>query len=238
MALLVRLLVMVVSAAVALAGLAVVGLSTPAVAVADRDCGDFRTQQQAQTFYVQQGGPRRDPHRLDADNDGRACDSLPCPCGSGKPQPPAGGGGNSGGGTSVIRQNAVVTKVVDGDTVRVRILPGRALRDVRLIGIDTPEVYGGTECWGPQASAALKRILPVGTRVRLASDRTQDRSDRYGRLLRYLSKGRLNVNRQQVANGSARVYVYDNRPFAQVKAFRSAQSRAQQSRLGLWGSCR
>jgi micrococcal nuclease len=43
----------------------------------DRDCGDFKTQEQAQRFFEAAGGPERDPHRLDADGDGRACESLP-----------------------------------------------------------------------------------------------------------------------------------------------------------------
>jgi hypothetical protein len=42
----------------------------------DRDCSDFRTQAQAQRFYKRHN-PRRDPHRLDADRDGIACESLP-----------------------------------------------------------------------------------------------------------------------------------------------------------------
>jgi Excalibur calcium-binding domain len=47
---------------------------------ADRDCGDFATQRKAQIFFLRHGGPRRDPHRLDADNDGVACEANPCPC--------------------------------------------------------------------------------------------------------------------------------------------------------------
>ncbi|GAB4213883.1 MAG: hypothetical protein OHK0022_51600 [Roseiflexaceae bacterium] len=43
----------------------------------DRDCGDFATNAEAQAFFVAAGGPARDPHRLDGDNDGRACESLP-----------------------------------------------------------------------------------------------------------------------------------------------------------------
>ena len=43
----------------------------------DRDCGDFRTWQEAQDFFIAAGGPERDPHRLDGDSDGVACESLP-----------------------------------------------------------------------------------------------------------------------------------------------------------------
>lgn len=43
----------------------------------DRDCGDFRTQAEAQAFFEAAGGPARDPHRLDSDNDGVVCENLP-----------------------------------------------------------------------------------------------------------------------------------------------------------------
>lgn len=41
----------------------------------DQDCGDFSTQAEAQRFF-EAAGPG-DPHRLDGDNDGEACESLP-----------------------------------------------------------------------------------------------------------------------------------------------------------------
>jgi hypothetical protein len=41
----------------------------------DRDCGDFKTRREAQRFFNAAG--RGDPHRLDADNDGQACELLP-----------------------------------------------------------------------------------------------------------------------------------------------------------------
>lgn len=49
----------------------------PAAAFRDRDCSDFSSQAQAQHFYKKHGGPRHDPHHLDADHDGIACEDLP-----------------------------------------------------------------------------------------------------------------------------------------------------------------
>ncbi len=43
----------------------------------DRDCSDFGSQREAQAFYEAAGGPAKDPHRLDPDRDGVACESLP-----------------------------------------------------------------------------------------------------------------------------------------------------------------
>ena len=43
----------------------------------DRDCGDFSEWQDAQDFFLAEGGPDEDPHGLDRDGDGVACQSLP-----------------------------------------------------------------------------------------------------------------------------------------------------------------
>jgi competence protein ComEC len=43
----------------------------------DRDCGSFDTHAEAQAFFEAAGGPHSDRHRLDGDNDGIACESLP-----------------------------------------------------------------------------------------------------------------------------------------------------------------
>lgn len=212
-----------------------VAFGAPANA-ADKDCGDFESQKRAQVFFLNNGGPQSDPHRLDSDGDGIACESNPCPCYYGQTPPGDTTGGAGGTGPAQLKQRARVLSVVDGDTVKVRIIGG-ARRTVRLIGIDTPEVYGGVECGGPQASRALKRLLPRGTRVRLLSDTSQDRVDRYDRILRYVMKGKRDLNKTQVARGWARVYVYDNNPFNRVKSYRSAESRAKNAPRGIWKHC-
>lgn len=207
---------------------------TPATAqAADQDCGDFGTQKAAQVFFLKQGGPSSDPHRLDADGDGIACDSNPCTCYYGTNL----SGDTTSSQKKTLRQKARVIKVIDGDTVDVR-LNGRKKR-VRLIGIDTPEVYGGVECGGKKASTAAKRMLPRRTRVTLVSDPTQDRVDRYGRILRYVikNKNRSDINRAQVWRGNATVYVYDNTPFKRTKSYRKAQRRARNHDRGIWRRC-
>jgi Excalibur calcium-binding domain len=67
------------SLAASLLLLALIGamaFAQPASAFRDRDCSDFKTHRQAQRFF-ERHHPRRDPHRLDADHDGIACESLP-----------------------------------------------------------------------------------------------------------------------------------------------------------------
>lgn len=57
----------------------------------DRDCPDFANQAEAQCFYLAAGGPSRDPHRLDRDGDGQACDGdlPPGPPSVPTPMPPS-----------------------------------------------------------------------------------------------------------------------------------------------------
>lgn len=218
-----------------LAGVLAVLASSPAQAIADRDCADFATQKAAQIFFLKHS-PGSDPHRLDADDDGIACDSNPCPCYYKRSLP-------SGSGTATqprrtVVQYARVVKVVDGDTADVRLTSG-ARKRVRFLGIDTPEVYGGVECGGPAASRTLKRLLPVRTRVKLVSDTSQANADRYGRILRYVVRTRdgLQVNRNMVWRGNARVYVYNHKPFKRVASFRDAQRAAKAAPRGIWKSC-
>ncbi|WP_205910777.1 excalibur calcium-binding domain-containing protein [Paroceanicella profunda] len=39
----------------------------------DRDCDDFNSAAEAQAFFLAEGGPSEDDHRLDDDGDGYAC---------------------------------------------------------------------------------------------------------------------------------------------------------------------
>ncbi len=43
----------------------------------DKDCSDFKTQEEAQAYFVSKGGPASDPDKLDSDKDGVVCESLP-----------------------------------------------------------------------------------------------------------------------------------------------------------------
>lgn len=128
-----------------------------------------------------------------------------------------------------------VDHVADGDTLTLR--NGQR---VRFVQIDTPEVYFGTECYGPQASEITKRLLPPGTAVRLASEPATDRVDQYGRLLRYVVRARddLNVNLYLVRIGAAAPYFYDHRLGLYAAELQRLALRARRLHLGLWGRCR
>jgi endonuclease YncB( thermonuclease family) len=128
-----------------------------------------------------------------------------------------------------------IDHVADGDTVD--LTNGQK---VRLVQIDTPEVYFTPECYGKQASAITKRLLPPGTLVRLLPEPATDLVDRYGRILRYVvrvSDG-LDVNIQLVRVGAAAPYFYDGRRGRYAALLTRLALRAKARRLGLWGACR
>jgi micrococcal nuclease len=127
-----------------------------------------------------------------------------------------------------------IARVVDGDTVNLT-----SGARVRLVQIDTPEVYFAPECYGEQASAATRRLLPPGTLVRLYREPRTDAVDAYGRLLRYVFRVRdgLDVNVQLVRIGAAAPYFYDGRRGRYAARISRLALRARARRLGLWGRC-
>jgi micrococcal nuclease len=120
----------------------------------------------------------------------------------------------------------VVERIADGDTFSCR--DGRR---VRLIGIDTPELRQGES--GRQARAALGRLAPPGTSVRLEGDVAP--RDRYGRDLAHVWAGSRLVNEALVLEGWAMLYtVPPNVKYAE--RLQRAQKKARAAGAGLWGS--
>jgi hypothetical protein len=64
------------AAVAALAAVVALAFAAPSASAADKDCADFNSWRAAQKFFKRHGGPQRDPHRLDADDDGIACEEL------------------------------------------------------------------------------------------------------------------------------------------------------------------
>lgn len=124
-----------------------------------------------------------------------------------------------------------VVRVVDGDTVHVRI--GDRVEKVRYIGVNTPEVHHptkGEEPGGREASEVNRRLV-AGKRVRLELD-VQER-DRYGRLLAYVWAGDTMVNAELVRLGYAQVMTIP--PNVRHQAlFVTLQREARQAGRGLW----
>jgi micrococcal nuclease len=127
----------------------------------------------------------------------------------------------------------VVVRVVDGDTIHVRI--GARVERVRYIGVDAPEMRHparGEEAGG-RAARRENAELVAGRRVRLELD-AQAR-DRHGRLLAYVWVADLMVNAELVRRGFAQVMTVP--PNVRYQAlFLRLQREARAAARGLWGA--
>ena len=128
------------------------------------------------------------------------------------------------------KQNAVVARVIDGDTIE--LVSGDR---VRLVQIDTPEKH--VECYGDQASALTQHLIPAGTHVRIEQDPKLDQVDRYRRKLAYVWKGDEDVNVTLVRDGAAGVWFFDGRRGRYSNELLKAAEEARAGRKGLWGAC-
>ena len=153
---------------------------------------------------------------------------------------------------------------IDGDTFRLdNCTTGET---IRLLGLDTPEVFtdgpesctdpsfydeeSETCCYGTQASAFLKDLLTSyrDARVRLEFDNTC--TDTYERTLAYATllpeadedtgeddRGdEIDINRELISNGYARLYEFDTTIY-RYQELAELQSAARDAGVGLWGSC-
>ncbi|MBD3330055.1 nuclease [Candidatus Peregrinibacteria bacterium] len=135
---------------------------------------------------------------------------------------------------SVKSLEANVSKVVDGDTIKVGVFDEQIT--IRLIGVDTPESVHPqkeVECFALEASQFVKDNL-LGKTVTLIPDPTQGDEDKYGRKLRYvyLEDG-SNFNEAIIKNGYGHEYTY-NIPYQYQSEFIAAEKYAHENFLGLW----
>jgi len=119
-------------------------------------------------------------------------------------------------------EDAVVTKVIDGDTIEIE---GGV--KVRYIGIDTPEIG---EPYYLEATEANRQLVE-GKRIRLEKD-VEDK-DEYGRLLRYVWVAEIMVNAELVRLGYAYSYSYPPNLKYQAR-FLQLEREAREQKRGLW----
>ena len=133
---------------------------------------------------------------------------------------------------------AQVDRVIDGETIRVRLADGRRAT-VRVTGVETPETRHptpGVEPGGPAASAYTTRRR-TGATVRLDRDPAGDDHDADGRLLRYvvLATGE-NLNATLVREGygtAIRAFSYSRQ-----RDVLALEAQARRARRGLWSQSR
>jgi len=121
-----------------------------------------------------------------------------------------------------VYEQALVTSVIDGDTVE--LADGRR---VRYLGIDTPE---SGEYYAEEATARNKELVEGKTVELQRGDRDQDE---YGRLLRYVYVDGVFVNAELIAQGYAKAYIFDpDDRYSQILV--QLEQYAKMKNRGLW----
>jgi len=124
---------------------------------------------------------------------------------------------------------ALVTRIIDGDTIEIEVEnPGDNNR-VRLCCIDTPEMG---EKYYKEASDYLSDLI-LGKEIRMERDVSE--VGKYGRLIRYIYLDDVFINEQIVRNGWAVAYPYypDTKLCPQIQ---EAEKLAKQEELGIWST--
>jgi micrococcal nuclease len=164
---------------------------------------------------------------------------------AGTPNPDTSGSGGTPTGVPPGAQLVTVGFAKDGDTIQAYapaagpVLPTVDRVDLRLLGIDAPEMHAGPEatpqCYARDAYQALQRLAPARSRLWVVAD--EQPRDPYQRFLVYAwtADGRF-VNLELARLGYARPLNIppNNRYEAPIGG---AVEEARVGRRGLWGAC-
>lgn len=135
---------------------------------------------------------------------------------------------------------AIVTKIVDGDTLHVT-MNGKEEK-IRILYIDTPEKYGGAKLekdakragisskdeqeLGKLSSGYAAKFFQTGDKVNV----TSDKKDHYGRMLGTVSKNGVDYSTSIIRDGYSCIYKKAKYP----KELDNVFQEAKESKKGLW----
>lgn len=135
---------------------------------------------------------------------------------------------------SLNENEAIVAKVIDGDTITVISHDGKEER-VRLLHIDTPESVHPNkppQKYGKEASDFAKKYLKSGKKVTLVTGKPV--RDKYDRILAYVFVDGININKLMVEKGYARVAFVDDPNDLYVKELKTAEKQAKKKKMNIW----
>jgi micrococcal nuclease len=142
----------------------------------------------------------------------------------------AAGGCGSSPGSDCGPSEAMVDRVIDGDTIVLT-----TGEKIRYLLVNAPETTNGhDDCYGQNASQ-FNSDLVLGKQVELTYD--VQCTDMYGRLLAYVSVGGQEVNTLLVERGYACVLHIPPDGDSRAAEFTMLQSEAKAAKRGLWGAC-
>ena len=145
---------------------------------------------------------------------------------------------------TVFPTRNVIADIHDGDSITLKtpvIVNGVAVTEVRLLGIDTPEVFtrGGKDpgnqiTFGEAATRYLESVMPVGSEVIIVVDEVK--LGNRGRLLAYVIKDGMNINEEMLRSGNAVTYVVSPNSMndRRFNSMRNAMKKAMENNRGIW----
>jgi len=122
----------------------------------------------------------------------------------------------------------VVARVIDGDTVELE-----SGETIRYLMVDTPETFGGEECYGPEAKQFNTDVV-LGKAVSLKYD--VECTDRFDRTLAYVTvtEGNREINSLLIERGFACVLYIPPNGADRRSELENLEELAQQQNRGLW----
>jgi len=133
------------------------------------------------------------------------------------------------GGSPCGATEAKVTRVIDGDTIEIE---GGA--KIRYLMADTPEISGGTECYGNEART-YNSDLVLNKTVEIHYD--VQCTDNFGRTLAYITVDGREINSELISRGYACVLHIPPNGESRLEEFQALELDARNARRGLWGNC-
>lgn len=123
----------------------------------------------------------------------------------------------------MYQYRAKILKVVDGDTVEIDLDLGfnvvLANQKVRLAGIDTPESRTSDKEEKVRGLLSKKRLaekLPVGSYVKIETQKSDGNDDKFGRILGiFIMEDGTSLNQWMIDNNYAVLYQGENKELVQ-----------------------
>ena len=106
--------------------------------------------------------------------------------------------------------HALITKVIDGDTVSATVDLGFDILhriNIRLYGINAPELHGATKEAGLKSKARLVELIE--NKMVIIESKSYNDEDKYGRSLAIIYKDNININDLLVKENLAVPYLLD-----------------------------
>lgn len=142
----------------------------------------------------------------------------------------AGAVGCDGGGSACGADKALVTRVVDGDTIELE-----SGVKIRYLMVNAPETTSGkNECYG-QNAVTFNTDLVLGKEVELSYD--VECEDRFGRTLAYVRVAGQEVNSLLLERGYGCLLHIPPDGDDRLDEFKALEAAAKAAGRGLWGAC-